>query len=1377
MAVSDTRWHQLGDPVTDAEAAALATLRDLLPDSPTTTVWSNVTFRDSSGRAIEIDVILLHRNGLYVIELKGWHGTIDGDQQNWRITAPNGSVRIAPDPFKLTEAKAKRIATELQKARWGLQGKHPKVPFVRAVTVLHGKGSRVTLDPAASATTFALDGYGVKGVRSIRELLDASPNEAANDITAQRAPALVNLIKSIGLKPSPKVRMVGQYVVEKANPLAEGPGWVDVRARHPLLPNEFRRLRLYDEPVKATQQERKAIARAAHREYALVAKLAHPGIVRPLEVLSPESGPALVFPDNGPDVSVGQYLAGHPLDAEARLGLIRQLGEVLAYAHDHGVTHRALTASTVFVGEHDGALRVSVRDWQTGRLDQAEEATSNRTMLRGVSEVAGAVAHESWPYLAPEAHLPDPDGVALDVYGLGALAYLLLTDAPPATTLVVLQERLAAGGLDPAVDRDGLEPELCDLVRRATHPDVDRRLHSVHEFLDALTAYLAARHEDSDTPTEPEPAADPRDAEYGSEIADRWIVQERLGTGGTGVALLVEDYDLGVDGVVLKVALNETAGERIREEAAVLTQLDHPRVVRLLDGPLPADGHTAIVVADAGRPTLGRRLIDEGAATLEQLENYGQDLFEAVAHLESRGVFHRDIKPENLGVREDRSDRTRHLVLFDFSLSSEPLEKVRSGTHGYLDPFLGSGARHRFDSAAERFAVAATLFEMATGGKPEWGDGRSDPAQIPDDVHLAESMFEPAVATAMVDFFARALARDTTRRFDDIASMAQAWSAIFPTSAASLTEDASDEQRQALADAATRATPLAEAGLTARAVSAARRLGAHTVGELMDISAFDINNLSGAGVVVRGELKQRRREWTVRLAGMTEVETELSILLRGLETTQTALVPTRRSKAAPTVPLARRLLNLDVDDDASPWPDLATAAAEAGLATDPADATAAVDLLTAWWARSKAAAEVLADVTAVVAALSGVATVEEIAERLVALRGSSAEGPARRRNAIGLVRAAVQADAGATLTVLRHGTQVLVTTADSESPDGRLEAAAALATALDAALDSTSMPPAPPSLLGPNVGLDLIRSHPRTSEVRIGDPQRVLTLAARASAHAAVSSRNELYPRDMHPIEAVAAVLAAAPGRITAKRLRDLAAARFPAAQPIPTGAELQSLVAATGSTLTWDAAAATFVRARSTTSELLSTGTVYQPERIATVFDEADESLRASLASRSAVVLTAPPHRLTTAPTALAHHYGARVVDVTAELIRAMRTKAAAAGVDWTLVLRADAAAPASVDRTNLERLVAHSTDEFWPTLLADSSPLLLTEVAPLARYGQLDLLATILDTATARPAARWILVPKRAGAAVPTFDGTAIPLASGTWIELPATLQEKSA
>jgi hypothetical protein len=304
--------------VTTAEAQALQTLRELLPDSPVTHAWANVTFRDRDGRASEIDVILLHRNGLFFLELKGWHGSIAGDQMTWRVTSPSGQVRVDRDPFISTDSKAKRFATELKHAAAQHGMRAHQVPFISAATVLHGQGSTVSLTDQSAATTFGLDGYQVTGVRSIRELLGAAPQNQANVIDGQRAKALVALIKGLGLQATPKVRTVGQYVIDAADPLGEGPGWVDVRAKHPALPNEFRRIRMYDVPPKATAAERSDIERMATREYALAKALEHPGVVRPLEVLSTDAGPALVFPDDSGQQPLTRYLAENSLDADAR---------------------------------------------------------------------------------------------------------------------------------------------------------------------------------------------------------------------------------------------------------------------------------------------------------------------------------------------------------------------------------------------------------------------------------------------------------------------------------------------------------------------------------------------------------------------------------------------------------------------------------------------------------------------------------------------------------------------------------------------------------------------------------------------------------------------------------------------------------------------------------------------------------------------------------------------------------------------------------------------------------------------------------------------------------------------------------------------------
>ena len=86
-------------------------------------------------------------------------------------------------------------------------------------------------------------------------------------------------------------------------------------------------------------------------------------------------------------------------------------------------------------------------------------------------------------------------------------------------------------------------------------------------------------------------------------------------------------------------------------------------------------------------------------------------------------------KPDNIGVGRTPSGKLT-LILSDFSLPNTPVDNIRAGTPPYLDPFLRRRKPPRWDLYAERFAVAMTLHEMATGALPSWGDGVSDLAML-----------------------------------------------------------------------------------------------------------------------------------------------------------------------------------------------------------------------------------------------------------------------------------------------------------------------------------------------------------------------------------------------------------------------------------------------------------------------------------------------------------------------------------------------------------------------------------------------------------------------------------------------------------------------
>ena len=167
------------------------------------------------------------------------------------------------------------------------------------------------------------------------------------------------------------------------------------------------------------------------------------------------------------------------------------------------------------------------------------------------------------------------------------------------------------------------------------------------------------------------------------------------------------------------------------------------RLVRLVEGPIDVGGRSALVLESAGDETLGEVLRGRERLSLDLLERWGTDLLEALVDLDRAGVDHRDIKPANLGVRERRGDRAKHLVLFDFSLSRAGATAVTAGTPPYLDPFLDDPVRGRYDSAAERYAAAVVLFEMATGTTPRYGDGLSDPASVRDEATVEPGLFDP----------------------------------------------------------------------------------------------------------------------------------------------------------------------------------------------------------------------------------------------------------------------------------------------------------------------------------------------------------------------------------------------------------------------------------------------------------------------------------------------------------------------------------------------------------------------------------------------------------------------------------------------------------
>ncbi|MBB4774687.1 BREX system serine/threonine kinase PglW [Actinomadura livida] len=1048
---SDYAWEQEG----------LDHVKALMPNVEPYRAWALFSFVAPSGRVHECDLFVAAPGGLYLVELKGHPGRVANNGATWRFQGPD-RPRTLRNPLPLTDWKSKELKERLIWAAKDLGFFSVRVPRIEPAVFLSAPDLVSELDEVQRTRVYGRDDRETGLARIWTDLLGRPPEREHRRVAEDFSKRLPQMLDRIGITHSTAHLRFGDEWRMQPSVLEAGPRWEDRLAERHDMVHEEGRVRIYLVNRQATDEARRTVDRAARREYQVLQGINHPGIAQAVQIREHQGGSAILFRHDHRDLRLDSYLDVHgaSLTPETRLALVRQLAEAVRYAHNRSLYHRALSARSVYVSARDDGSRPVLRiiDWQTAArdFDTATPMTIGQSTLD-----AELVDEAALVYLAPEFDQPYPDPVDLDVFGVGAIAYLILTGRPPAPDRATLIDSLRdAGGLHPYAVADGLGDRLDRLVFEATQGVPANRLESADRFLEELDAAEQDAAVPEDALTGGWEGTDPLTAMPG-QIVDGdpeglWRAERVLGSGATSRALLVrrdtDDEDGAQNGHgqaperVLKVALDEAKAGRLAAEAEALAKVGGGAIVRLLGGPRQLAGRTVLDLEFAGDRTLAAVLHDDGKLTYHQLERFGRDLFRALDQLVAKGVRHRDLKPENFGVLR-RADRTWELKLLDFSLTDVSDRDPTAGTRGYLDPFLGTPSRPDFDDHAERYAAAVTLHEMASGERPRWGDERSDPRTGDDPYpYLSAELFEPALRDGLTAFFRRALHRDVSERFDTFAQMEAAWQDVFRR--ADATAPATTQEtlaggdvepglgpeelkaaRDIAADAATTETPLIAAGLSPRAVAVAAGFNATTVGQLLDVPQYQIAKARGAGAIAKKELNRRHRQWTAALRphsrpgrepGDEAVAGPSAAAPAGEQRAGTRvddlaamLVPAderRGSRKGETLRLLLGLPGADGSVPDEPWPTQSTVAKAAGItqATVSRHHKEAIER----WAAAERLAPVRDEVVNLVRNLGGIATAAELAD-LLRVRHGAADAPPEvtAARSLAVVRAAVEAEA------------------------------------------------------------------------------------------------------------------------------------------------------------------------------------------------------------------------------------------------------------------------------------------------------------------------------------------------------------------------------
>jgi eukaryotic-like serine/threonine-protein kinase len=230
------------------------------------------------------------------------------------------------------------------------------------------------------------------------------------------------------------------------------------------------------------------------------------------------------------------------------------------------------------------------------------------------------------------------------------------------------------------------------------------------------------------TRTRPPPAAliagYPRIEPAGRVVAGRYRLRWLLGRGGMGAVWLASDQALRrpvavkqpLLGGLATQAQRRAARARLRREARLAAQVDHPATVRVYDLAEAAGDPWIVMEALPGR-TLQAALHHDGPLPVGRVISLGLRLLAALEATHRAGVVHRDVNPGNVQLCGGQ-----RVVLTDFGIAWTAEDGAGAasggmvGSPGYMAPEQVHS--EAVEPACDLFSLGATLYAAVEGRSP-----------------------------------------------------------------------------------------------------------------------------------------------------------------------------------------------------------------------------------------------------------------------------------------------------------------------------------------------------------------------------------------------------------------------------------------------------------------------------------------------------------------------------------------------------------------------------------------------------------------------------------------------------------------------------------
>jgi serine/threonine protein kinase len=554
---------------------------------------------------------------------------------------------------------------------------------------------------------------------------------------------------------------------EILNELGRGGMGVVYKARQ-VSSNRLVALKLIRDDALASPQQRARFRIEAEA----AARMRHPHIVQIWEV-GEHAGRAYFAMELVEGGGLDKHLAARPPSVREAAQLVRTLALAVQHAHMQKVVHRDLKPANILLqvgseecrvgsGEALRTLHSALRSPKITDFGLAKRLDSDSTAWTQDGAVLGTAS-----YMAPEqaAGRVRDVGPAVDVYGLGAILYELLTGRPPFrgdSWNQTLQQVLHDEPAPPTRLRPDVPRDLETVCLKCLEKEPSRRYHSAAELAGDLGRFLEGQ---------PVAAVPLGDRERLVRLAGR-DGYEVVGEVGRGPRSTVYHALYGPlkQAVALKLFPAEACPRdeweaRLRRAAGLWAALAHPHIVPVHRAGW-WDGVPYLALEYVPHGSLAVKLAGQ-AQPIRQALRLLEQLAEIVSYLHRQGVVHGNLKPSNVLLAADGIPRVVDLhPTAGLFLGSLPSGDEESAGLGYVAPELvgDPGAEPR--PYTDIYGLGTILYELLTGRPPFAGaTAREMLEQVRSQDPIPPSRLNLDVTPHLEAFCLRCLRKNPWRRY------------------------------------------------------------------------------------------------------------------------------------------------------------------------------------------------------------------------------------------------------------------------------------------------------------------------------------------------------------------------------------------------------------------------------------------------------------------------------------------------------------------------------------------------------------------------------------------------------------------------------------